>query len=85
MNKNQSPYNILPDRCILTLKMVNIQEKWYPLLPSYKKCKTCDIDESKIKLMKCAKCQCNHIFYCSKKCQKVDWKNHCNECKCLDR
>lgn len=38
-------------------------------------CPVCeDIDKS------VKKCQCGKISYCSKKCQKIDWKNHRQIC-----
>jgi len=32
-----------------------------------------------IELFKCASCKC--VYYCSKKCQKQDWKEHKEHCK----
>lgn len=49
-----------------------------------RKCNTCKktAEEDKIELLACA--ACNAIYYCSKKCQKVDWKEHKNFCGKVD-
>ena len=39
-----------------------------------KACARCQRTQADIRLKRCAKCQ--HQWYCSRDCQKVDWKSH---------
>ncbi|KAH8101077.1 hypothetical protein BXZ70DRAFT_107136 [Cristinia sonorae] len=48
-----------------------------------KRCRTCGLTEPQVKLSRCAGCQ--HIFYCSKECQKQNWKLHKDSCKEVGR
>ena len=45
------------------------------------KCGVCGIQEKdlEVKLLKCSSCMA--VFYCSKECQKADWKAHKGWCK----
>ncbi|RYX79081.1 zinc finger MYND domain-containing protein [bacterium] len=44
-------------------------------------CNNCNISKYPIPLEKCGVCSgCKKIWYCSRKCQKLDWKNHKNKC-----
>ncbi|KAI0060082.1 hypothetical protein BV25DRAFT_1828173 [Artomyces pyxidatus] len=44
-----------------------------------KQCRNCGIREPQKTLFRCAQCQ--HIYYCSKECQKANWKMHKESCK----
>lgn len=49
-------------------------------LPTLRICSGCrDLDTSRANLMKCGKCKA--ISYCSKECQKADWKIHKGLCE----
>ncbi|KAK0467212.1 uncharacterized protein EV420DRAFT_1636240 [Desarmillaria tabescens] len=45
----------------------------------YRACRNCHAREPQVKLAQCARCQ--HIYYCSKQCQKVNWPYHKEVCK----
>ncbi|KAJ7154619.1 hypothetical protein C8R46DRAFT_1117914 [Mycena filopes] len=44
-----------------------------------KECRTCRAREPLVTLMRCNNCK--HIYYCSKTCQKENWKYHKVECR----
>jgi len=45
--------------------------------------KFCDYCHNEnIELFKCAGCKC--VYYCSKNCQKLDWKEHKEHCKAFN-
>jgi len=54
---------------------------------SIKMCRYCNkselSDEFQLSLMACARCQ--NTFYCSKECQKDDWKVHKKHCKLMTK
>mmetsp|Transcript_6651 Transcript_6651/g.10353 ORF Transcript_6651/g.10353 Transcript_6651/m.10353 type:complete len:228 (+) Transcript_6651:816-1499(+) len=55
-----------------------------PILNMYPKaCASCRSLASSKNLQKCGKCQ--SIWYCSKECQKNDWKRHKEFCKMLSK
>ncbi|KAF7338746.1 hypothetical protein MSAN_02197000 [Mycena sanguinolenta] len=41
---------------------------------SVKACRTCRAREPLVTLLRCTKCK--YIYYCSKECQRADWKHH---------
>lgn len=43
-----------------------------------KQCRTCGATDVQKTLFRCSRCQ--HIFYCSKECQKANWKAHKEQC-----
>ncbi|GJE94142.1 zinc finger MYND domain-containing protein [Phanerochaete sordida] len=43
-----------------------------------KQCRTCGVTDMQKTLSRCARCQ--HIYYCSKECQKANWKAHKEQC-----
>lgn len=47
-----------------------------------KRCQTCHIVSLSIQNKKCSKCRVT--YYCSKKCQKIDWNSHHKQI-CIDR
>ncbi|KAK0458677.1 uncharacterized protein EV420DRAFT_1681215 [Desarmillaria tabescens] len=42
-------------------------------------CQNCGAREPQVKLLKCLQCQ--HTLYCSKECQKMNWRYHKKYCK----
>ncbi|THH31046.1 hypothetical protein EUX98_g3139 [Antrodiella citrinella] len=46
---------------------------------SAKLCRSCGLSEPQVKLFRCSACL--HIYYCSKECQKANWKHHKEACK----
>ncbi|KAI0069697.1 hypothetical protein K474DRAFT_1670734 [Panus rudis PR-1116 ss-1] len=44
-----------------------------------KQCRNCGMREPQVTLFRCSGCQ--HIYYCSKECQKANWKVHKQACK----
>ncbi|EGO04047.1 hypothetical protein SERLA73DRAFT_175780 [Serpula lacrymans var. lacrymans S7.3] len=44
-----------------------------------KQCKTCQFHEPQVKLFVCSNCK--YIWYCSKECQRADWKMHKTMCR----
>eukprot|EP01084_Bolivina_argentea_P043123 79469_1 len=68
--------NILYDE---EIKMESIEEWESNQFPSLK-CAVCGIKKSTCKLYKC--CNCKLVKYCSRKCQKIDWKiDHYSICE----
>lgn len=66
------PYDAFPDFAsvhIVMLKRASVG--WIPLMIAYQMCATCGKTES---LKACS--ACNSTRYCSKECQKKDWKEH---------
>ena len=49
-----------------------------PASDQCRRCGHCEIDRCLKKLKKCAGCGC--IWYCSRLCQKQDWKKHSLQC-----
>lgn len=48
----------------------------------HKHCESCKINKSvHIRVYKCAECE--QVHYCSRECQKNDWKQH--KSKCFER
>ena len=45
------------------------------------RCAVCDASNDEVKLKSCAKCE--SVLYCSRECQKKDWKKHKRNCKKL--
>jgi len=43
-----------------------------------KMCRTCSTADSSLQMLVCSRCQ--KAYYCSKECQKVDWKRHKAKC-----
>jgi len=54
-----------------------IQVKWTKTITTIRRCQYCF--KSDDKLSKCS--SCNVVHYCSKECQKGDWKTHKEYCK----
>ncbi|KAF7338739.1 MYND-type domain-containing protein [Mycena sanguinolenta] len=46
---------------------------------SVKACRTCDAREPLVTLLRCNNCK--HVYYCSKDCQRSNWKHHKVECR----
>lgn len=68
---------IFPDS--LKKKFNRINELIKPTIPKkftcFKHCRCCDKKSTK----KCSRCK--NVYYCSRECQKKDWKFHKTECK----
>ncbi|TCD61259.1 hypothetical protein EIP91_008708 [Steccherinum ochraceum] len=65
---------------------VALGEEWFTNRPSKKDdkhpgkfCTYCDKPEMQTTLLQCARCK--WVYYCSKECQKGDWKAHKDTCK----
>ena len=44
-------------------------------------CNRCHIRNKKLKKCK----QCRKVYYCSKKCQKLDWNIYCHNLSCVNK
>lgn len=74
-SENLSPQDYCKGKCLIAEAQDNHEE-------SEVTCEECGTKGTKAKLMKCS--QCLSVFYCSKDCQKKDWKkNHKKVCKTL--
>ncbi|KAK7465339.1 hypothetical protein VKT23_005318 [Stygiomarasmius scandens] len=89
-NKRMQEWNAAVDRYIETASDprkridIEIEAKIGPHGgPLYRRCETEDCDKVEgrdiEKLQACA--QCRLVYYCSKTCQKIGWKEHKAECK----
>lgn len=74
---NVKPYDAFPDFASVHVVMFKrASAGWRPLIVAYQMCANCGKTDS---LKSCSSCK--KTYYCSKECQKKDWKAHKSSCK----
>eukprot|EP00899_Mesostigma_viride_P007346 jgi/Mesvir1/16612/Mv10146-RA.1 len=85
---NVGEYHVSDGRlCLNAASRLKVEEIWPPFLGpmgyahdiKHKLCSWCRRGRPEVHLRKCAGCLC--IRYCSKECQKLDWKEHKVTCQ----
>lgn len=74
--RNTSPYDVFHNNTVVYVTMIRRNNRWKPIAVVYNACASCGRMNG---LKKCA--SCHHTFYCSRDCQRADWKKHKAQCK----
>lgn len=79
----RSPFDVLKDNVTIYIVMVSRQVGiWKPLVVGISICRQCLRQSSEVPLMYCMRC--HDAMYCSKECQRKNWKIHKKTCVSKD-